>query len=203
MSGAGSASRASRIGPARRAEIFDATIELVIAHGYESVTMDAVAVASRASKATLYRQWQDKATLVVTAVAERSGIRLDEIDTGTLQGDLETLMRVLARRAEQNTPLALALVHAARHDTQLREVLDRFLLPQLPLFDAIIERAMERGEVSDAARAGDLREMIIGALFAPLILGVADAADEHSLLGYTRRVIIPVLRTEGARRPTG
>jgi AcrR family transcriptional regulator len=155
--------------------------------------MDAIAAASKSSKATLYRQWQDKPTLVVTAIAELSDVRMDTIDTGSLRGDLEALMRTLASRADQNTPLAVALVHAARRDAQLRAVLDRFLIPQLPLLDVIAERAAARGELKKASQLRYLPELLIGVLFTPMMLGRGDAADEQSLMAFLDAVIIPAI----------
>ena len=53
---------------AREDEILDATLELLLEVGYDRLTMDAVAKASRASKATLYRRWETKPSLVVDAM---------------------------------------------------------------------------------------------------------------------------------------
>jgi AcrR family transcriptional regulator len=60
----------------------DAAIATVTANGYEATTMEAIAHAAGASKATLYRHWSGKPTLVVTALRENSGIHVDTIDTG-------------------------------------------------------------------------------------------------------------------------
>ena len=56
-----------RIEGDREAEILDATVALLASAGYERLTMDAVATAAKASKATLYRRWSTKADLVIDA----------------------------------------------------------------------------------------------------------------------------------------
>jgi AcrR family transcriptional regulator len=81
----------ARLSAARRAEILDTAIALVAEIGYEVTTVDAIAEAVGASKATLYRHWADQATLVVAAFNERSGIDLDMIDTGSLPEDMRQL----------------------------------------------------------------------------------------------------------------
>ncbi|MGL5910526.1 MAG: helix-turn-helix domain-containing protein, partial [Phycicoccus sp.] len=49
----------------REREILTAALGVLAEVGYDRMTMDAVALAARASKATLYRRWQSKATLVI------------------------------------------------------------------------------------------------------------------------------------------
>ena len=56
-----------RIEGERESEILDATIAMLLDSGYDRLTMDAVAGRARASKATLYRRWESKASLVVDA----------------------------------------------------------------------------------------------------------------------------------------
>ena len=41
--------------------------------GYDRLTMDAVATAARASKATLYRRWNGKVSLVIEALLSQKG----------------------------------------------------------------------------------------------------------------------------------
>ena len=65
----------------------DAAIELLAEIGYDRLTMDAVAARARASKATIYRRWQNKAELVVDAVGCLKGVT-PLPDSGSLAGDL-------------------------------------------------------------------------------------------------------------------
>ena len=57
-----------RVAGDREDEILDATLDLLLDVGYDRLTMDAVARRARASKATLYRRWDDKPSLVVDAM---------------------------------------------------------------------------------------------------------------------------------------
>ncbi len=75
----------------REDEILEATLELLLDVGYDRLTMDAVARRARASKATLYRRWADKPSLVVDAmVRAKHAPHVDSHDTGSLRGDLVT-----------------------------------------------------------------------------------------------------------------
>src|SRR6266436_5948028 len=53
----------------RDAAILEATIAVLSDVGYDRLTIDAVATKAKASKATVYRRWQNKAGLVVDALA--------------------------------------------------------------------------------------------------------------------------------------
>src|SRR4051794_41567826 len=63
-----------RIEGVREQEILDAALGVLADCGYDRLTMDAVAHRAKASKATLYRRWNSKATLVVEALAPTKGV---------------------------------------------------------------------------------------------------------------------------------
>src|SRR5690242_15651908 len=71
----------------REREILEAALEVLVDVGYDRLTMDAVATAAKASKATLYRRWNDKATLVIDALLLDKAVPSSP-DTGSLAGDL-------------------------------------------------------------------------------------------------------------------
>ena len=48
--------------------IMTAALELVAEHGYDCVTMDAIALRAHAGKATLYRRWKSKPYLMAEAI---------------------------------------------------------------------------------------------------------------------------------------
>ncbi len=77
-----------RVEGEREQEILEATLDVLADVGYDRLTMDAVASAARASKATLYRRWETKASLVLEAVLAQKGPIGEAPDTGTLRGDL-------------------------------------------------------------------------------------------------------------------
>ena len=73
----------------REQEILDAALEVLGEVGYDRLTMDAVAQRAKASKATLYRRWNSKATLVVDGLARQKPLP-PVPDTGDLRSDLIT-----------------------------------------------------------------------------------------------------------------
>ena len=96
-----SAARAVESSPwsPREAELLAVTLRLLQDAGYDGLTVDAVAAAARASKATVYRRWPTKADLVLAAFIE--GVRHVAVapETGTLRGDLLQLGEVICDQA--------------------------------------------------------------------------------------------------------
>src|SRR3954452_379690 len=79
-----------RIEGDREVEILDAALEVLADVGYDRLTMDAVAQRAKASKATLYRRWNGKVSLVIDALHHhhQHEVPAVPVDTGTLRGDL-------------------------------------------------------------------------------------------------------------------
>ena len=74
-----------------------ATLELAGEVGVSKMSMDDVAERAKVSKATIYRRWSSKEQLVLDAL--RSAMSpLDDVDTGSLRGDLELYLSELAQR---------------------------------------------------------------------------------------------------------
>ncbi|MEJ8277600.1 TetR/AcrR family transcriptional regulator [Pseudonocardia spirodelae] len=185
-----------RFPPERRRAVLAATSDLVAERGYESTTVEAVAAATRTSKATLYRQWGDKAALVVEAVTAGGPLAIDRIDTGSLAGDLAAVADLLAARARIDVPIVLGLADAGRRDPALLAALSTRLLPQVEAVRALVGRAVERGElpaVPPAAR--HLPHLLAGAVVAPSLLdGPAAVAGAGYLRAVCEDVLLPALR---------
>ncbi|HTY33221.1 TetR/AcrR family transcriptional regulator, partial [Mycobacterium sp.] len=100
----------------REAELLAVTLRLLEEHGYDGLTVDAVASEARASKATVYRRWPSKAELVLAAFIE--GIRVVAVppETGTLRGDLLQLGEKICQQGRQNAgTIRAVLVEVSRH----------------------------------------------------------------------------------------
>jgi AcrR family transcriptional regulator len=164
--------------------------------GYEDFSMDLVASRARCSKATLYRLWPGKPQLVAAAMyATRPG-KAEEINTGTLRGDLLTMVEVLAAQAEKDTLLFAGLSHAVLTDEDLALAVRTTLVePWLAEMIGVVDRAVERGELPlRPVAAGFLPELLLSVTFMrPLIRG--RLADSDYLTGCIDHVLLPALLT--------
>src|SRR5262245_1786735 len=73
--------------------ILSAGITLTREVGYDALAMDAIAERAGVGKATVYRRWASKETLMAEAL-DRLVRSIPVPDTGTTEGDLLELMRI-------------------------------------------------------------------------------------------------------------
>jgi AcrR family transcriptional regulator len=141
-----------RIEGDREAEILDATLRMLSTAGYDRLTMDAVAAAAKASKATLYRRWSTKADLVIDAIARAKGApQVLDANTGTLRGDLMVAACHKGGLNDASTMSVLAgIISALHHDAEFAAAFhERFIIPKVAETRAIYARAQGRGEIAD------------------------------------------------------
>ncbi|MFE9612029.1 TetR/AcrR family transcriptional regulator [Streptomyces sp. NPDC006012] len=187
--------RRSRITPEREAELYEAVLDLLREVGYDALTMDAVATRTRSSKATLYRQWGGKAELVVKAIRHgKRGIG-NEIDTGTLRGDLHALMAAEDDcEMERNSALMRGVAMAMHHNPDLREAFRNLVVdPEIKGFRSMVQRAIDRGEVRpDCPALEFLVHMVVGG-FATRALLDDQPPTQAFLTSYLDAVVLPAL----------
>ncbi|MFJ9740462.1 TetR/AcrR family transcriptional regulator [Streptomyces sp. NPDC101166] len=187
--------RRSRITPERAAELYEAVLDLLREVGYDALTMDAVAARTRSSKATLYRQWGGKAELVVMALRHDKPGSADEIDTGSLRGDLHTLVtREDDCTMERNTALMRGVAMAIHNDAELRQVFrEQLVEPEMAAFGRVLQRAVDRGEIrADCPALDFLIPMLVGA-FATRALLDDQPPTQAYLQSYMDAVVLPAL----------
>lgn len=190
-------SRRSRITPEREAELYEAVLELLREVGYDALTMDAVAARTRSSKATLYRQWGGKAELVAKAVRynKPGGFRLEDIDTGSLKGDLHALTLMSDDcQMEQNSALMRGLAMAVHGNPDLlRAFRDHLIEPEMAEFRRVLQRAIDRGEVRpDNPAIEFVMHMMLGGFAARSLIDELPPTQAF-LLSYIDAVVLPAL----------
>jgi AcrR family transcriptional regulator len=86
-----------RRGEELQAALLDAAWDELVEVGYAKLTMEAVAVRARTGIAVLYRRWANKDQLVLAAIEHYRDVHPVEVpDTGTLAGDLLTLLTAMS-----------------------------------------------------------------------------------------------------------
>lgn len=190
--------RRNRLSREREAELFDAVLDLLREGGYEPLTMDAVAARACCSKATLYRRWGGKPRLVAAALRHRKPFSLEGLDTGSLRGDLAEMVRRIGR-SQKDVDVVRAVAPCVRGNPELAEALREALIrPEVTQMEAVLERAVERGEVARANAARPFfPQMLAGAVFTRPLFEEREA-DEPYLQGYLEAVVLPALTCEGS-----
>lgn len=145
----------------RETDLLAVTLRLLQQHGYDGLTLDAVATGARASKATIYRRWSSKAELVLAAFIEGAGHPAKAPDTGTLRGDLLQLGKVLCQHARKQASTIRALLMEISRNPVLAEVMQRqFLDERKELINHIMRQAVERGEIQTASFDDELWDLL-------------------------------------------
>ncbi|MFF0339957.1 TetR-like C-terminal domain-containing protein [Kribbella sp. NPDC004875] len=185
-----------RVEGGREEEILDATVAVVAELGYDRLTMDAVATAAKASKATLYRRWSTKAELVVDAISRAKGCPMPEdVDTGSLRGDLISMACGDGGFTDELPMSVIAgLLTALHRDADLQKAFrERFLAPRQDVTNKVYERAVQRGEIAPDVDV-DLLSVTLPAVIIhhAYILGVEPTDD--LILRVIDNVILPAAR---------
>ena len=124
-----------------------AALDVLREHGYRGLTMSAVIERSGVSSATLYRRWPTKEELVIAALRTLTP-EVVPSDTGSLAGDVESFLRTVARAVERRDDLFVGLSIEVQFNQELRDMAKAaFVTPRRAQIRAILERAVERGEL--------------------------------------------------------
>jgi AcrR family transcriptional regulator len=158
--------------PIERA-ILAATLRELAEHGLEGLSVARVAEASGVNKTTIYRRWPTRGALVAAALEGALRETASEMtDTGSLRGDLRSMLRLVAERVSQ--PEGRALVQAALADASTLDVSAlsaNTAVREQEAAVALVRRAVARGEWDPARHPPDaVFAMIVGAVMHRLLL---------------------------------
>ena len=161
--------------------ILAAAAELLLERALSDVSMDAVAQRAGVSKATIYRWWPTKEALALDALyTEWSAVRPFPRDTGSLRGDLLSLLRPWARLAggrPYGRVIAALLTEAQTDPVFATEYRQRFVEPRRDQARALFQRAVERGEIPADTKVDVALDLLYGPLYHRLLHGHAALTD--------------------------
>jgi AcrR family transcriptional regulator len=186
----------------REQEILQATLDVLAEVGYDRLTMDAVAHAAKASKATLYRRWSSKAALVIDAVLAHKG-PMTAPDTGSLRQDLIEMHCGLGGITDPK-PLAIlgSIATAMSLDPEFAEAYRRdFVGPKVAAGRAVFERARARGEVREDLDLGLIGPALAGMVLHRIFL-LGESPSAETIASLIDQIILPACRPVDSRTPS-
>jgi AcrR family transcriptional regulator len=177
--------------PRVRAAVIAATRAELAESGYASLSLERVGRRAGVHKTTLYRRWGSREELVLEAMLERAAEHISVPDTGSLRDDLLELARTAAANAASPEVAAMARTVAAEspHDSRLAAANRRFWAERLDLDGAIVERAIERGEVAAGTEPRHVIEAVLGPIHLRLLL-----TGEPVNRAFLKRIVDVVVR---------
>lgn len=155
---------ASPAPPSRRrgAELEDALLDaawaVLVEHGYESFSFEAVAAKASTSRAVIYRRWPKRGELVLATLLRYSRTHpLTVPDTGTLRGDALAFLRNADELSHRFvTLMSLHIIeYFLESGSSPRDVRNAALAQNggVSSFEAFVARAVQRGEIPDVPRS--------------------------------------------------
>jgi AcrR family transcriptional regulator len=180
-----------RVEGEREREVLEAALAVLAEVGYDRLTMDAVATRAKASKATLYRRWHNKVTLVIDAlVAEKHQSVVP--DTGSLRDDLiASFCGVGGITTPESVATLAAVITAVGHDAEFAEAFRRDVIgPKMALTRTLFERAQARGDLRPGVDLDLLAPALAGiVLHRTFVLGARP--DPDTVTAVIDQVILP------------
>jgi AcrR family transcriptional regulator len=185
----------------REQQILDATLEVLAEVGYDRLTMDAVAARAKASKATLYRRWTNKVSLVIEALQHAKGP--EEVpDTGSLRGDLQATYCGMGGLVDRDAVATFASVLTAiARDADFAAAFRREVVgPKVAAAHVIWERARQRGEICGDVDL-DLLEPALAGIVLHRVFLMGEAPDTDVITRVIDQIILPAAHRPPVPQP--
>lgn len=170
---------------ARHEQLLETALDMFLEHGYESVTIEMIALRMQMAKRTVYARYADKASLFLAAVRRAIEAQvvpretLDGFDNGDLAETLEAVARL--RIGQAMTPNGLRLQRILNNENfRFPEIFSTSYTlstgPVIEFVTGVLDRAVESGRITPtdtdlAARA--FMSMVVGAQVRGIEVGHA------------------------------
>ena len=175
---------------ARASEAIDlAALHQLAEVGYARVTMEGIAAEAGVARATVYRRYRDKADLVTSAIAGAIGPLPDPCASADPRADLVGYLNEFdARFADHCVEVLGALLGAREDPGALALHRSRVIAPRLAHARGLLLRGRDLGQLRADADVELALEMLVGAVLARRVAGVASAR------GWAERAVDAVWR---------
>ncbi|GAA2894066.1 TetR/AcrR family transcriptional regulator [Streptosporangium fragile] len=162
-----------------REAVREATLAELAEKGFEGLTVEGVARRSGVHKTTVYRRWGSVEGLAADALDLAGGEPWPVPDTGTVEGDLRELTRlVLTGFADPGTgPVSTAFISAATRNQVVAKALHAFFAARHRQSAPIVTRAVARGELPEGTDAADVIRTAVAPLYYRLFVS-GEPVDE-------------------------
>jgi AcrR family transcriptional regulator len=189
---------------AQRERLLETAETLVREGGFAAMTMQAVAARAGVGVGTLYRYFDNKATLAAAVFEVATQREVDAVDRalagpGSVAMRLEQALRLFARRALAAPRLAWALI-AEPVEPEVDAERLRYRATYAALYKRVLDDGVAGGELPPqstalgaAALVGAIAEALVGPLAAPL----ADTALADHLVAFSLRAVGASLAENG------
>jgi AcrR family transcriptional regulator len=153
-----------------RAEVLAAVEAELAEHGYDGLTIDAVAARSGVHRTTVYRRWKTVAGLLVDLLQAGFDDSWEPADTGSLEGDLVKLNREVHAALTATPSVTQAVIAASFRTPEAAEALTAFWADRYRRSAVVVRRAVVRQEVPAATDPQQVLMTATAPLYHQLVL---------------------------------
>jgi AcrR family transcriptional regulator len=151
-------------------QVLDAALKLFAARGIDATSMDAIALASGVSKATIYKHWPDKDALCLEAMTYLHGGDQPRptFDSGDVRADLVAFLSYQPRPQSADLKLRIMphlMAYAARNPSFAETWRERVFEPPRVQLSQLLERAIACGQLPCSLD----RDLALALLLGPMM----------------------------------
>src|SRR3954454_1079771 len=165
-----------------RQRILDAALETLQVSGFTCSTTDSIAERAGASKATIYRWWPSKASLLAEALREAVAHDMPFPETGDLATDIELQLQNFIGLLNGRLGRAFkAFVGAAQSDPEVAAAfLEEWVKPRRKEAKTVLEHYQVSGQIAADVDLDLVLDLLYGPLYFRLLSGYGALTPEYA-----------------------
>ena len=164
-----------------RRAILRSTLKLLRKATFADLSIEAIAADARVGKATVYRWWTSKGSLVVDAFVSSIEDELHFPDSGSVQRDMSLQMKGFV--ALLNSPtgrIVAALIAAGQYDPELMEQFRALFLRRRRLEAyQTLQRGIDRGELPQGLDLDLILDLLYGGIYMRFLIRHDELSDRY------------------------
>jgi AcrR family transcriptional regulator len=155
--------------------VIAATLDHLAEHGYQGMSMEAIAAAAGVGKPSIYRRWPSKADLATAALSELQSQEARVVGRDSRQKLVSHLRGFRKSLLRRNGMAMLGTILAEEHRTpELMQLFrSRVVVRRRQLLKELIEQGVVAGEIRPGADIDAAVNLLVGSFYARYLAGQA------------------------------
>ena len=162
--------------------ILDCANGLLDEIGFSSMSIEGIAARAGVGKATIYRRWPNKASVVMDAFLAATAKELPFPNTGSAREDIRRQMRSVVKVLNGPRGRTIAtLIGVVQSDAELAEAFrTRFVAVRRGEAKAVLQRGVANGEFKPDMDLESILDCLYGPLYFRLLIGHDKASAKYA-----------------------